>query len=123
MRPLRPESQPFSTVSTSLDLFEFQHLPSGVAAPMIFQSIMVAMLKVVPHVECYVDVILARSDTADCQRVSDVSWLDRLCGHGIILKMAKYCSFQNAVPSLAHIVTTDGIHPTEAKKAAIYRCT
>lgn len=77
-----------------------------------------AVLKGIPHVECYTDdIIVAVSDTADCQKTLE-RVLDRLHGHGIMLKMAKCCFFQNAVTYLGHTVTADGIFPTEAKKAA-----
>lgn len=118
--PLTPESRPFLTVNTSLGLFEFQRLPYGVAsAPAIFQSMMDEVLKGIPHVGCYIDdVIVAGSDTADCQKTLE-RVLGRLREYNITLNADKCRFFQESVTYLGHTVTADGIYPTEAKKRAI----
>ena len=55
-------SRPFLTINTTCGLYQYQHLPYGVAsAPAIWQRAMDQILQGIPGVFCYLDDIIVTS--------------------------------------------------------------
>ena len=75
---LDTESQKLVTINTYKRLFQFTHLPFGVAStPVVFQCTMDTILQGIPQVICYIDDILVTVKT-EAEHLSDLEVLKRL---------------------------------------------
>ena len=114
--PLSEEPKQFLNINTSKGLYQYQHLPFGVAsAPAIFQSTMDTILKSIAGVVRYINdiVITGRSDQEHRNRLEAV--LSSLERYGVHLKWSK-CSFlQEKVQFLGHVIDAEGVHLSPEK--------
>lgn len=109
-------SQELTTITTQKGLFAYTRLCFGVSsAPGIFQRIMEQVLQGIPMVAVYLDDILVSGHTYEEAKDNLLTVLRRLQDAGLTLKAQK-CSFlQKSVVYLGHILSAEGIRPTEEK--------
>ncbi|MCG7876478.1 MAG: DDE-type integrase/transposase/recombinase [Candidatus Thiodiazotropha taylori] len=102
-------------------LFEFNVMPFGLSnAPAIFQELMAVVLQGLGHfATAYLDDILIFSETLEKHLSHLEAVFDRLCQHGLKLKLKK-CSFlQSETHYLGFIINSRGISPDPLKVEAI----
>ena len=89
------------------------------SAPSIFQSTMEGIVVGIPNVVVYIDDILAvGSSEEDHLRTLDIV-LKQLEDAGLRLKLAKCAFMMDQLEYLGHLISGNGIQPTEDKKQAI----
>ena len=118
--PLDDASKQYVTINTHKGLFQYNHLPFGVAsAPAIFQRHMEMLLQGLPNVSVYIDDILVAGATREehLQTLDEV--LRRLEHAQLRLNRAKCFFLRSSIEYLAHIIDEHCIHPTSAKVDAI----
>ena len=114
---LDEDSQKQVTISTHKGLYKYNPLPIGVSsAPSIFLEGIVAGI---PNVVAYIDdILVVGSSEEDHLRTLDII-LKQLEDVGLRLKLAKCAFMMDRVEYLGHLISGDGIQPTEDKKRAI----
>eukprot|EP00731_Ephydatia_muelleri_P013975 Em0007g1285a len=114
---LDEDSQKQVTISTHKGLYKYNPLPIGVSsAPSIFLEGIVAGF---PNVVVYIDdILVVGSSEEDHLRTLDIV-LKQLEDVGLRLKLAKCAFMMDRVEYLGHLISGDGIQPTEDKKRAI----
>ena len=118
--PLDEESRKLVVINTQKGLFRYNRLPFGIAsAPAIFQRTIEGILRGIPNVCVYIDDILitGRDDAGHLQTLDTV--LSRLQSAGMRLKRAKCEYMKPSVEYLGHIISADGLSPTQEKVRAI----
>ena len=87
---LEPEDRKNTTINTHLGLFQYKHLPFGIAlAPAIFQTQMEKILQSIPKAVCYLDdVLITGKDDSDHLATLEKVF-DRLYQWGVRLKKTK----------------------------------
>ena len=119
---LHTESKKYCTINTHRGLYQYNHLPFGIAsAPAQFQKVMDTILQGVPGAMCYIDDILVTgaTDEEHLQNLEEV--FRRLQAHGIRMKRSKCYFMRDSVAYLGHLVDAEGIHATPEKIAAIVK--
>ena len=118
--PLAEESQVFVTVNTHKGLYKYKRLPFGVAsAPAIFQRIMETLLQGLQGVCVYLDDILVTGRTAEEHLHNLEEVLKRLEEAGMRLKKDKCAFLLSQVEYLGHVISQQGLHPSDSKVAAV----
>lgn len=114
------ESKQYLTLNTHKGLFLVNRLPFGISsAPAIFQRIMDNALKGLNSVTCYLDDILITGRT-EAEHLSNLeAVLKRLSERGMRLKLSKCDFFRDELQYLGHVITKDGVRPTDEKLVAI----
>ena len=117
---LDDESKNLVTINTLKGLFRYNCLPFGVAAaPAIFQRTMETLLRDIPHACVYIDDVLVSGESeAEHLQILEVV-LTRLQQAGFRLKLSKCAFMLPSLEYLGHVISKDGIQPTETKKRAI----
>ena len=117
---LDESSRPYTTINTHQGLYQYTHLPFGIAsAPAIFQRLMHTILQGIPGVVCYIDDILVtgKDQEEHLQNLNEV--FSRLEKHGFPLKREKCTLLAKLVEYLGHSITKDGISALPDKVEAI----
>ena len=95
-------------------------MPFGISsAPAIFQRTMDQILQGIPNVICYIDDILVTGYTEESHSSNLSEVLKRLEKHGLKAKQSKCEFMMGSVEYLGDRISSQGIHPLEAKKDAI----
>ena len=118
--PLDVESKQLVVINTQKGLFRYTQLPFGIAStPAIFQRMMEGILWGIPHVCVYIDdiLIMGRDDLEHLQTLDTV--LLRLQSAGMRLKKAKCEYLKPSVEYLGHVISAEGLSPTQKKVRAI----
>ena len=113
---LEEESKQLLTVNTHKGLYRYHRLPFGVSAALsIFQRAMDNLLQGLPGVCVYLDDILVtgKSEAKHLRNLEEV--LKKLDAAGIRLKKAKCVFMQTKVEYLGHIITKNGLQPSDEK--------
>ena len=114
------ESKPFVTISTHLGLYRYNRLLFEVlSAPAIFQRTMETLLHNIPNVSVYLDYLLVSGTTDDENLLTLEKVFTRLQEAGLRLKLTKRSFMLSSVEYLGHIISSEGIRPTEEKTRAI----
>lgn len=114
------ESKQYLTLNTHKGLFLVNRLPFGISsAPAIFQRIMDNALKGLNGVTCYLDDILITGHTEAEHLLNLEAVLKRLSERGFRVKPSKCDFFRNELQYLGHVITKDGVRPTDEKLVAI----
>ena len=111
---LDEESNKILTMNKHKGLYQPNRLTYGVnSAPAILRRTMDQILSGIDGVACYLDdtLITARSTEQHLQRLNEV--LSRLQRYGIRLKLTKCKLLQEKIEYLGHMVTREGLRPTE----------
>ena len=118
--PLTEESRKYTTINTHKGLFQYNHLPIGVAsAPGIFQRTVESLLQGIPHVCVYLDDILVTGPNVEAHLKTLEEVLKRLDKAGVRLEHNK-CEFMlPSVEYLGHRISADGLQPTDCKVKAL----
>uniref|UniRef100_A0A5S6QCU6 Reverse transcriptase domain-containing protein n=1 Tax=Trichuris muris TaxID=70415 RepID=A0A5S6QCU6_TRIMR len=113
-------SKALMVVNTPFGLFQYQRLPFGVAsAPAIFQQFMAQLISGVPGCATYLDdIIVTEKDIADHVRNLEILF-DRLTAAGLRCKLEKCAFFRPTVEYVGHIISANGIRPSERGVEAI----
>uniref|UniRef100_A0A5S6QK83 RNA-directed DNA polymerase n=1 Tax=Trichuris muris TaxID=70415 RepID=A0A5S6QK83_TRIMR len=113
-------SKALMVVNTPFGLFQYQRLPFGVAsAPAIFQQFMAQLISGVPGCAAYLDdIIVTGKDIADHVRNLEILF-DRLTAAGLRCKLEKCTFFRPTVEYVGHIISANGIRPSERGVEAI----
>ena len=117
---LYEESNKILTMNQHKGLYQPNRLSYGVnSAPAIFRRTMDQILSGIDGVACYLDdtLITARSTEQHLQRLNEV--LSRLQRYGIRLKLTKCKLLEEKIEYLGHMVTREGLRPTEENMAAL----
>ena len=107
------DSQKYLTINTHMGLYRYLKLPFGIAsAPVIWQK---AMATVLQRCKGVVDDILITGVTwkEHTQNLKNV--LSRLQKFGLRRNEAKCKFFQTKIEFLGHVITPNGISPTEQR--------
>ncbi len=117
---LNEDDRKYVVVNTQQGLFQYTHLPYGVAsAPGIFQRVMENVLQGLKHTVVYIDDILITGES-EKEHMSNVkNVLKRLMEAGLKLRKSK-CEFM--LPSVSYLgyqVDATGVHPLPEKVKAI----
>ena len=117
---LEESARILTTINTHRGLFQYNRLPFGVSsAPAIFQRIMESILQGLPQVSVYIDDILVTGSTKEqhLRNLDEVLW--RLKEAGLRLKRDKCNFLLPEVEYLGHVITTQGLKPSQKKIQAI----
>ena len=118
--PIAEASQKYVTINTHRGLFRYTRLPFGVsAAPAIFQRTMENILKGIPGVAVYIDDILVTGGSREDHLSTLNAVLERLEVAGLKLKKSKCAFLAPSVEYLGHVISAEGLHPSEEKVRAI----
>ena len=117
---LSPTSRELVTINTHRGLYQYTHLPFGVAsAPAIFQKVMDTVLQGLPKVIYYLDDILISASTPEEHLDNVKQVLQRLEQYGIRARKTKCAFMCAAVEYLGHRVDSKGLHTLESKVTAV----
>ena len=118
--PLKETSKTYTTISTHKGLFRYNRLPFGISsAPSIFQKTMENLLRGIPHVSVYIDDILLTGHSEEEHLQTLEAVLTRLEKAGMKLKKNKCSFFASSVEYLGHLISAEGLTPTEEKVKAV----
>ena len=117
---LDEESQMLVTINTHKGPFKYNRLPFGVTtAPAIFQRVMEHLLRDLNFVTVYLDDILVTGKNTEEHLTNLDEVLSRLENAGMRLKQAKCKFLLPEVEYLGHIITKDGLKPSDSKLTAV----
>ena len=117
---LEKESQKYTTINTTRGLFQYCRLPFGISsAPGIFQRIMENLLRGLSGVCVYLDDVLVAGKTEQEHLKNLDKVLSRLKEAGLCLKRSKCEFLLPEVEYLGHILTKEGIKPSQRKVKAV----
>ena len=109
-------SQPYLTINTHLGLFRYRRLPFGIAsAPAMWQKAMSVVLQGCRRVVYYIDDILVTGRTRQEHEQNLHQVFQRLEQFGLRVKPSKCKFFQERVEFLGHVITPEGVHPTQER--------
>ena len=109
-------SRPLLTINTHLGLFQYTRLPFGIStAPAIWQKAMSQVLQGIPGVVYFIDDILVTGHTRQEHKANLRRVLDRIREYGLHLKKSKCLFFQKELEFLGHLISKDGVKPTESR--------
>ena len=115
-----PVSRKFTTINTSLGLFQYTRLPFGISsAPSIFQRQMDDLFRDLPQVCAYLDDLLITGRTIEEHMRNLREVLIRLDRAGLRLNREKCTFLSSNVEYLGHLIDAEGLHPTKKKLDAI----
>ena len=117
---LEDDSQMLTTIITHKGLFKYNQLPFGVTtAPSIFQRIMENLLQGLHHVTVYLDDILVTGSWRAEHLATLEEVLIRFEKAGMRLKRSKCKFMMSEVEYLGHVISKDGLKPSDAMIRAI----
>ena len=110
-------SQPLLTINTHMGLFKYAKLPFGIStAPSLWQRAMAQVLQGIPNVVFF---ILVTGRTRKEHEAPLCRVLDRIHEYGLRLKKFKCLFFQEELVFLGHIISKDGVKPTQNRIKSI----
>ena len=113
-------SQPLLTINTHMGLFQYTRLPFGIStAPAIWQKAMSQVLQGIPGVVYFIDDILVTGHTRQEHEANLRRVLERIREYGLHLKKSKCLFFQKELEFLGHLISKDGVKPTESRIKSI----
>uniref|UniRef100_A0A5S6R3L9 RNA-directed DNA polymerase n=2 Tax=Trichuris muris TaxID=70415 RepID=A0A5S6R3L9_TRIMR len=117
---LDDESKIFMVVNTPFGLYQYQRLPFGVAsAPSIFQRFMDQLVSDIPGCVAYLDDIIV-TGANESEHLNNLdSLLRRLEENGLRCRVQKCKFFQREVEYLGHVLSANGLCPSETRVQAI----
>eukprot|EP00731_Ephydatia_muelleri_P001600 Em0001g1600a len=119
---LDEESQKLFTLNTHRGLYQYRHMPFGIAsAPALFQKTMDSVLQGIKHVVCYIDDILVTGSNESEHLRNLEQVFNRLKEHGIRLHKDKCVFLSHSVDFLGHRIDAEGIHPLPSKVEAMVK--
>ena len=111
---VKEECQSLLTINTHLGLFSYTRLPFGIStAPALWQKAMNQVLQGIAGVVYFIDDILITGRTRQEHESNLKQVLNRLQQYGLRLNKSKCHFFQHELEFLGHIVSRDGIRPTD----------
>ena len=117
---VKKECQHLLTINTHLGLFRYTRLPFGISTvPALWQQAMTQVLQGSPGVVCFIDDILVTGHTRDEHKENLHKVLSRLRYYGLRLKKSKCKFFQKELEFLGHIISSEGVKPTEERIKSI----
>ena len=117
---VKEECQSLLTINTHLGLFSYTRLPFGIStAPALWQKAMTQVLQGIAGVVYFIDDILITGRTRQEHESNLKQVLNRLQQYGLRLNKSKCHFFQHELEFLGHIVSHDGIRPTDSRIKAI----
>ena len=122
--PMREDDWQKTAFTTHIGLYEFTRTPMGVSnAPATFQRIMESVLNGLDLsiAVIYIDDIVVPGKTFDEAAVNLATVLERLEKANLRVKTKKCHLFQKSIQFLGHVVSGDGIRPTQAKMVEVRR--
>ena len=117
---LHPDDRKYTTINTHLGLFQYTHLPFGIAsAPAIFQQAMEKILHGIPRAICYLDdVLITGQNDEEHLKILETVFC-RLEDYGLRLKKSKCEYLKTRVEYLGYCIDADGLHKSPAKVKAV----
>ena len=109
-------------VNTHKGLFRYNRLSFGPApAPAIFQKLVDNLVSGIPYVAAYLDdvIVTGRTKEEHLQNIKQV--LAALTDYGMKLRLDKCEFFQQHVTYLGHVISADGLKPSEERVDAIVK--
>ena len=104
--PLEEQVKPFTTITTQRGLFQFNRLTFGIpSSPAIFQRLLEDMLRGLPNVVNYLNVILIAGATRAEHNDTLSAVLERLQTAGLRVKRSKCDFFKSSVVFLGHEIS------------------
>ena len=117
---LEEGSRQLTTITTPYGLYRYTVLPFGIAtAPAMFQQTMDKMLAGLTQTFGYLDDIIVGGGTAEQHESNLKAVLNRLRHHQVILNEGKCIFGVKRIEYLGHILSAEGLSPTEEKVAAV----
>uniref|UniRef100_A0A5S6QM93 Reverse transcriptase domain-containing protein n=1 Tax=Trichuris muris TaxID=70415 RepID=A0A5S6QM93_TRIMR len=117
---LDDESKIFMVVNTPFGLYQYQRFPFGVAsAPSIFQQFMDQLVSDIAGCVAYLDDIIV-TGANESEHLNNLdSLLRRLEENGLRCRVQKCKFFQREVEYLGHVLSANGLRPSETRVQAI----
>ncbi|XP_063954090.1 uncharacterized protein K02A2.6-like [Lytechinus pictus] len=117
---LSPDSRELVTINTHRGLFQYTRMPFGIStAPAVFQRTMDNLLAGIPGVAVYLDDLLV-TGSSEAEHLNNLEQvLKRLKNAGLRLKREKCEFLVKEVKYLGHMVSAEGLQPTEDRVRAI----
>ena len=113
-------SRPLLTINTHMGLFQYTRLPFGIStAPAIWQKAMSQVLQGIPGVVYFIDDIVITGHTRQEHEANLRRVLERIREYGLHLKKSKCLFFQKELEFLGHLISKDGVKPTESRIKSI----
>ena len=109
-------------VNTHKGLFRYNRLSFGPApAPAIFQKLVDNLVSGIPYVAAYLDdvIVTGRTKEEHLQNLKQV--LAALTEYGMKLRLDKCEFFQQHVTYMGHVISADGLKPSEERVEAIVK--
>ena len=118
--PVHPDIIPKTTISTSLGLFVFLHMPFGLHnAAQTFQRFIDEVLRVLDFVYAYIDNVLIAS-SSEAKHLAHLEILfNHLSEYGIVINPSKCIFGVWSLEFLGHQISVHGISPLPQKVQAI----
>ena len=119
---VRQDCQPLLTINTHLGLFCYSRLPFGIStAPALWQKAMTQVLQGIPGMVYFIDDILITGYTRQEHESNLRQVLSRLQQYGLRLNKVKCHFFQEELEFLGHIISREGVRPTDSRIKAIQK--
>lgn len=119
---LAPESRPITTFMTRKGMFRYKQLMFGIScAPEIFQKIMEKLLAKCEGCLNYVDDIIVYGETENIHNDRLAKVLQTLADNNVVLNKDKCVTGVKRMKFLGHILSENGISPTNDKIEAIQK--
>ena len=106
-------------VNTHKGLFRYNRLSFG-PAPAIFQKLVDALVSGIPYVAAYLDDVIVTGRTKEEHLHNLKQVLAALTEYGMKLRLDK-CEFFRQVTYLGHVISVDGLKPSEERVDAIVK--
>lgn len=116
------ESKEKTAFSTERGLYQFRVMPQGACgSPATFQNLMNVVLGGIPtrHALAYLDDILVMGTSFDDHLRNLEEVFSRLLDHGLKLSVKKCQLFRESVNYLGHVLTRDGVKPSDHNVKAL----